>query len=193
MTESMRVKRARPIRDRLITVIMWENHLSSCRNRLFRRRNPEEGFRCLFSIKEILLAMETVPELGTDPIPSLSVAGSRGLASWFWISFCCTSTSGFYFFSTPLFLPRSYYRGWRIVPTLRCVYALSTLIMNASVSFTARVLTRRAQVHGHSTLHGADASFSEDRCSWDDYMLAIGHYWKLKILSFDKTRWLQHE
>lgn len=150
------LERARPVRDRLINVIMWEKPLlSSCaRNRPFRRRNPEERFRSLFFLKEIPLAMETVPESGTS---SASSTSTRDPAVWPrdpeypslapTINSVAPSTS---------FLLR---RMVCIVPTLRCVYALSTLIMNASVSSAARVLTRRAQVHGRSTLHGGDAFF----------------------------------
>lgn len=65
---------------------------------LWKRWNPEEGFRSLFFLtREIpLSAMETVPESGTGPVSSASLSvwalasGSRGLASWSWIStsFC---------------------------------------------------------------------------------------------------------
>jgi len=64
-----------------------------------------------------------------------------------------------------------YYGGWCIVPTLRCVYALSTLIMNASVSSTARVLTRRARVHGRSTLRQAFFFLRIDTRSRSDRVL----------------------
>lgn len=77
----LRLERARPVRDRLINVIMWEKPLlSSCaRNRPFRRRNPEERFRSLFFLKEIPLAMETVPESGTGSVSSRS---TRDPAVW---------------------------------------------------------------------------------------------------------------
>lgn len=106
--------------------------------------------------------METVPESGTGSASSMS---TRDPAVWprdleypplaptppLTTNSAALSTS---------FLLR---RMMRIVPTLRCVYALSTLIMNASVSSAARVLTRRAEVHGRSTLHGGDAFFSEGK------------------------------
>lgn len=136
---------------------------SSCaRNRPFRRRNPEEGFRSLFFLKEIPLAMKTVPESGTGSVFSMS---ARDPAVWprdpEYPPLAPTSplTTNSAALSTSFLLRRMVC----IVPMLRCVYALSTLIMNASVSSAARVLTRRAEVHGRSTLHGGDVFFSKGK------------------------------
>lgn len=53
------------------------------------------------------------------------------------------------------------------MPLTRCVYALSTLIMNAPVSFADCVLTRRGgpktSLQGRSTLSGYEGSFSSFR------------------------------
>lgn len=120
---------------------------------IHRRRNPEEGFRSLFFLKEIPLPMETVPGSRTGPVSSLSAHGipRSSLVILNILLPPSPPPSSPSVLLASLFLPRFHYGGWCIVPTLRCVYALSTLIMNASVSFTARVLTRRA-VHGRSTL-----------------------------------------
>lgn len=108
----------------------------------------------LFFLKEIPLPMETVPKSRTGPVSSLSTHGIPR-SSLVILNILLLLLRHFLLLlllASSLF-PRFYYGGWCIVLTLRCVYALSTLIMNASVSSTARVLTRRAQVHGRSTLY----------------------------------------
>lgn len=120
---------------------------------IHRRRNPEEGFRSLLFLKEIPLPMETVSGSRTGPVSSLSTHGIPR-SDLMILNILLLHLLLLLLLASPLFLPRFHYGGWCIIPTLRCVYALSTLIMNASVSSTARVLTRRAEVHGRSTLYG---------------------------------------
>jgi len=104
--------------------------------------------------------METVPESGTG-----SVSSTRDPAVWSRdleyppLAPTPPLTTNSAALSTSFLLRRIVF----IVPTLRCVYALSTLIMNASVSSAARVLTRRVEVHGRSTLHGGDTFFPEGK------------------------------
>lgn len=71
--------------------------LSSCRNQPFRQILEKDSSPFSFiTLKEIPLAMKTVPESGeTGPISSSTLRGSRSLISWSWISSSSTFFSSY--------------------------------------------------------------------------------------------------